>query len=237
MNDLSTSFGEALSLVMHFDPDLYEIIGLSLQVSLSSVVIAALFALPFAALISITQFKGRQLVIGMINGLMGFPPVVMGLVIYLLLSRSGPLGVLGLLYTPTAMIIAQSLLVFPLIAAIALRNLSDLYQSVRLQFDLFGLNLWQRSCLMLYEGRSLLLTAILAGFGRAIAEVGAVMIVGGNIQHHTRVMTTAIALETSKGALSLALALGMILLLLAIMVNMLLGVIEQRLTMEKSKIR
>lgn len=223
MNEISASFGQATQLILSLDPKLFEIIWKSLQVSISSVFIASLIGLPLAGLLAVMNFPLKKLILGLINGLMGFPPVVMGLIVYLLLSRSGPLGVLGLLYTATAMIIAQTLLITPLICAIARQSLFELYQDYQEQLQLFALTPWQRVRLILYEGRTSLITAILAGFGRAIAEVGAVMIVGGNIQHYTRVMTTAIALETSKGELALALGLGIILLSIALIVNFLAG--------------
>ena len=219
MNDFTEAVQLAWSLIREFDPVLLEIILLSLRVSLSAVFFAALIGLPLAALLAGPRFPGQSWLIHSINSLMGFPPVVMGLIVYLLLSRSGPLGVFGLLYTPTAMIIAQTLLVAPLIAAVARQSLRDLYLVYHEQAQILALSRWQRVILLLRDGRPALMTAILAGFGRAIAEVGAVMIVGGNINHHTRVMTTSIALETSKGNLSLALALGIVLLLLALLVN------------------
>jgi len=196
-----------------------------LQVSLTAVFFAALIGIPLGALLAIKKFWGRPVLIVLVNALMGLPPVVVGLCVYLMLSKSGPLGILGLLYTPTAMIIAQTLLIAPIIAALSRTILKTLYEEYRDQFASFRLSQFQTVNTLLWEARFMLLTALLAGFGRAIAEVGAVMIVGGNISHYTRVMTTSIALETSKGNLSLALALGVILILLAILVNGALSVI------------
>ena len=229
MNNISDALLQAVGLLIRFDPDLYEIILLSLQISLTSLIIATLIGLPIAGILSVIQFPFRGVIVGFFNAMMGLPPVVVGLIVYLLLSRSGPLGTLGLLYTPTAMIIAQTLLITPLIIAIARQNLFDLYSDYQDQLTLFGLNGMQKILTMLFEGRMMLLTAILAGFGRAIAEVGAVMIVGGNIDHHTRVMTTAIALETSKGELAMALGLGIVLLLLALLINLFFAFIQDRL--------
>ena len=228
MDSILSSLHVALIFIYRFDGDLWEIILLSLQVSLSAVAFASILALPLSAMMVIYRFPLRGFITNLLNAMMGFPPVVMGLVVYLLLSRQGPLGVWGLLYTPTAMIIAQSLLVLPIIAALARQSLDDLHQNYQEQLALFALPPFRYVAFLLYEGRQGLITAILAGFGRAIAEVGAVMIVGGNIDHHTRVMTTAIALETSKGELSMALALGLILLLLAFFVNAMLGFLQKK---------
>ncbi len=219
-NSFTQAFVQAGRLVAHLDPDLLEIVGLSLRVSLSAVALAALIGLPLGALLALYRFPGQRLLTLMITALMGLPPVVLGLLVYLALSRSGPLGVLGLLYTPAAMIIAQTLLVLPIIIALSRATIAALwreYEETMRSLVVTGPALVRT---MLYEARFELATAILAGFGRAIAEVGAVMIVGGNINHYTRVMTTAIALETSKGDLALALALGMILLALALAVNL-----------------
>lgn len=210
---------EAARLIASGDPDLMEIVGLSLQVSGAAVALACLVGLPLGAALAIGRFPGRGALSVLVNALMGLPPVVVGLVLYLLLSRAGPLGTLGLLYTPTAMIIAQAVLVTPIVAALTRQAIADreaefglLLRSMRASFS-------ARVGTLLWEARPALLTAALAGLGRAFAEVGAVMIVGGNIDHVTRVMTTAIALETSKGALALALGLGMVLVLLSILVN------------------
>ena len=196
-----------------------EIIGLSLRVTISAVVIACMIGLPLGATIGAFRIPGRSTVSVILNALMGLPPVVVGLVVYLLLSASGPLGILGLLYTPTAMIIAQTILVTPIIAALTKQIVEDLYREYSEQFASLGVGPLHRVTALLWDARYSLLTVALAGFGRAVAEVGAVMIVGGNINHATRVMTTAIALETSKGNLQLALALGVILLVIAISVN------------------
>lgn len=225
MESFSEAFASALQLILSADPTLWGIVGLSLQVSLTAVFFAALVGIPLGALLAIKKFWGRPVLIVLVNALMGLPPVVVGLCVYLMLSKSGPLGILGLLYTPTAMIIAQTLLIAPIIAALSRTILRTLYEEYRDQFASFRLSQFQTVNTLLWEARFMLLTALLAGFGRAIAEVGAVMIVGGNISHYTRVMTTSIALETSKGNLSLALALGVILILLAILVNGALSVI------------
>lgn len=209
----------ALDLLLSGHGELYAIIGLSLRVTLTAVAIACAVGLPLGAALSVLRFPGRGALIAVLNALMGLPPVVVGLFVYLLLSRAGPLGVLGLLYTPTAMIIAQAILVTPLVAALARQSLSDLNAEYRELFESLQLSPAQHVRTLLWDGRYSLLTAALAGFGRAIAEVGAVIIVGGNIEHVTRVMTTAIALETSKGNLALALALGLILIALAVAVN------------------
>ncbi|NCW15004.1 MAG: ABC transporter permease subunit [Rhodobacteraceae bacterium] len=225
MESFSEAFASALQLILSADPTLWGIVGLSLQVSLTAVFFAALIGIPLGALLAIKKFWGRPVLIVLVNALMGLPPVVVGLCVYLMLSKSGPLGILGLLYTPTAMIIAQTLLIAPIIAALSRTILKTLHEEYRDQFASFRLSQFQTVNTLLWEARFMLLTALLAGFGRAIAEVGAVMIVGGNISNYTRVMTTSIALETSKGNLSLALALGVILILLAILVNGALSVI------------
>ena len=225
MESFSEAFASALQLILSADPTLWGIVSLSLQVSLTAVFFAALVGIPLGALLAIKKFWGRPVLIVLVNALMGLPPVVVGLCVYLMLSKSGPLGILGLLYTPTAMIIAQTLLIAPIIAALSRTILKTLHEEYRDQFASFRLSQFQTVNTLLWEARFMLLTALLAGFGRAIAEVGAVMIVGGNISHYTRVMTTSIALETSKGNLSLALALGVILILLAILVNGALSVI------------
>ena len=201
------------------DPMLVEIAGLSLRVSISAVLIACGLGLPLGALLATTHFPGRSLVLVLLNALMGLPPVVVGLCVYLLLSNAGPFGWLRLLYSPTAMIIAQTVLVTPLVAALARQVLEDLHNEYAEQFQSLCVPPLTAVRVLLWDARYSLLTVALAGFGRAIAEVGAVIIVGGNIKHVTRVMTTAIALETSKGDLPLALALGFILITLAFGVN------------------
>jgi len=219
MTDFTDAFLTALALIVGLDPDLVEIVGRSLWISLSAVGIAALIGLPLGALVAVARFPGRQAAIVLINALMGLPPVVVGLIVYLLLSRAGPLGVLGLLFTPTAMIIAQAILVLPIVAALTRQVVEDLWRDYREQLTSFGVAPGRAVWTLLWDGRLPLLTAVLAGFGRASAEVGAVLIVGGNIDHVTRVMTTTIALETSRGNLALALGLGLIVLLIAVGVN------------------
>ena len=219
MSEFRDAFRTAIVLLVQLDGDLMAIVGLSLLVSLSAVFLAALAGLPFGAAVAVCRFPGRQVVRVLLNALLGIPPVVIGLIVYVLLSRAGPLGALGLLFTPTAMIIAQWLLVTPIIAALTQQTVSDLHDEYAEQLRSLGVSSMCAIPTLLWEGRLSLLIAVMAGFGRAIAEVGAVIIVGGNINHVTRVMTTAIALETSKGNLALALALGMILLLLALAVN------------------
>ncbi|WP_192034587.1 ABC transporter permease [Halomonas sp. YLGW01] len=209
----------ALALVIDMDPALVEIVALSLQVSLSAVLIASLIALPLGAALALWAFPGRGVVIVALNALMGLPPVVAGLGVYLLLSRAGPLGEWGLLFTPTAMILAQVVLVLPIIAALARQLIEELWGEYREQLSSFGLSRARAIPTLLWDARFGLITVILAGFGRASAEVGAVLIVGGNIDGVTRVMTTAIALETSKGNLPLALGLGIVLLSLVALVN------------------
>ncbi len=220
MTDLTTAFALALDLLLRVDSDLVEIVGLSMRVSLGAVGLAALIGLPLGAAVALFRFPGRLAINALLTAFMGLPPVVVGLVVYLLLSRAGPLGVLGLLFTPTAMIIAQCLLITPIIAALSAQTVADLHEEYDEQLRSLAAGPGQILVTLLWDGRFRLLTAILAGFGRAVAEVGAVMIVGGNINHATRVMTTAIALETSKGNLELALALGIILIALALGINL-----------------
>ena len=206
-------------MIVDLDADLVEIVGLSLRVSLTAVAIAAIIGLPLGAVVALYRFPGRKSAIVLLNALMGLPPVVVGLIVYLMLSRSGPLGVLDLLFTPGAMIIAQTVLIAPIIAALTRQVVEDLWAEYEEQLRSLGAGPGRAVWTLLWDGRFTLTTVILAGFGRASAEVGAVMIVGGNIAHLTRVMTTAIALETSKGNLQLALALGIILMCLALGVN------------------
>ena len=214
-----TDGASALQLVLGGDPTLYAIVGLSLYVSLSAVVLAALVALPFGALLALTHFPGRTFVVVVINAFMGLPPVVVGLAVYLLLSRSGPLGSLGLLFTPKAMIVAQALLVMPIIAALTRQTVEDLWAEYRDELTALRVTPARRVATLIWDARFSLVTTLLAGFGRAAAEVGAVIIVGGNIDGFTRVMTTAIALETSKGDLSLAIGLGLVLIAIVVAVN------------------
>lgn len=219
MDTFSSAFAEAFALLISFDADFLEIVGLSLRVSLSAVAIACLIGFPLGAAVALYRFPGRGVVSLLLNTFMGLPPVVVGLIVFLLLSRSGPLGVLGLLFTPTAMIIAQAILVTPIVAALTRQIVEDLWREYG--DHLRSLNAGPLDTLgtLIYDARFSLATVVLAGFGRAIAEVGAVMIVGGNIDHATRVMTTAIALETSKGNLATALGLGIVLLVIALSVN------------------
>jgi tungstate transport system permease protein len=209
----------ALQLVLTGDPGLYAIVGLSLLVSLSAVLCAALIGVPFGALLALTRFPGRSGVIVVLNALMGLPPVVAGLAIYLLLSRSGPLGSWGLLFTPQAMIIAQTLLVAPIIAALTRQTVEDLWAEYRDELAALDVGPFGRVATLVWDARFSLVTALLAGFGRAAAEVGAIIIVGGNIDGFTRTMTTAIALETSKGDLPLAIGLGLVLITIIIVIN------------------
>jgi len=209
----------ALQLVLTGDPALLAIVRLSLAVSFSAVVIAALIGIPFGAFIALTRFRGREAVIVLLNALMGLPPVVVGLAVYLLLSRSGPLGSWGLLFTPSAMVVAQSILLTPIIAALARQTIEDLWTEYRDELTAMNVGPLTRVLTLIWEGRFSLVVALLAGFGRAAAEVGAIIIVGGNIRGYTRTMTTAIALETSKGDLPLALGLGLILLTLSVAVS------------------
>jgi len=217
--DLSAAFAEAFRLIASFDSDLLEIVGLSLQVSGLAVLFACLIGMPLGAFLAVGRFPGRVPATVLINALMGLPPVVVGLIVYMLLSRSGPLGVFGLLYSPSAMVIAQTVLVTPIVAALSRQIIEDLHGEYDELFRSMRVTRVQTMCALLWDARYSLLTAMLAGMGRALAEVGAVMIVGGNIDHVTRVMTTAIALETSKGDLALALGLGIILMALALIVN------------------
>jgi len=219
MQEFGAAFGEAFRLVATLDPDLREIVALSLQVSLAAVALAALVGLPLGAGLAVMRFPGRGALVVTLNALMGLPPVVVGLLVYLLLSRAGPLGELGLLYTPTAMVIAQAILVTPIVAALARQTIEDMKDEYLDQLRVFGITPLGTVKTLLWDARYSLLTALLAGFGRAVAEVGAVIIVGGNINHVTRVMTTTIALETSKGDLALALGLGLVLVTIAVAAN------------------
>ena len=216
---MSEALSAALALLVGLDSRLVEIVLLSLRVSLSAVAIAALLGLPLGAAIAVSRFPGRQAVIVVLNALMGLPPVVVGLLVYLLLSRAGPLGAFGILFTPAAMVFAQSILILPIVAALSRQAIEDAWREYEEQLRSLGAGRLSAALTLLWDTRFSLLTTILAGFGRAAAEVGAVMIVGGNIDGVTRVMTTAIALETSKGDLPLALGLGMILIAIVIAVN------------------
>ncbi len=219
MGVIVDAFGGALGLLVGLDATLLGIVALSLQVSLSAVAIATALALPLGAAIAVSRFRGRQTLIVILNALMGLPPVVVGLLVYLLLSRAGPLGELGLLFTPSAMVIAQTVLILPIIAALTRQAVEDAWREYHDQLRSLGAGGWTAALTLVWDIRFSLLTAVLAGLGRAAAEVGAVMIVGGNIDGVTRVMTTAIALETSKGDLPLALGLGVILVTLVLLLN------------------
>ena len=219
MDDFSAALQTALHLVLSGDAELAHTVLLSLRVSGAAVLTAALLGLPLGALLAVTRFPGRQTLVVALNALMGLPPVVAGLLIYLLLSRSGPLGSLGILFTPAAMVIAQAALIIPIIAALSRQVLESLWEEYAEQLHSFGAGPRRAIPTLLWDGKLPLLTVLLAGFGRASAEVGAVMIVGGNIAGHTRVMTTAIALETSKGDLPLALALGTVLMAIVVVIN------------------
>ena len=214
-----TGDASALHLLLSGDPELFAIVELSLLVSLAAVLLAALTGVPLGALLALTRFPGREAAIVLLNAMMGLPPVVAGLAIFLLLSRSGPLGSWGLLFTPQAMVIAQTLLVTPIIAALSRQTVEDLWGEYREELDAMNVGTATRIVTLIWDARFSLVTALLAGFGRAAAEVGAIIIVGGNIQGFTRTMTTAIALETSKGDLSLAIGLGVILILIVIAIN------------------
>jgi len=227
MTGLGEAFATAWALVIGFEAGLVQIVVLSLQVSLSAALIATLIGLPLGAAIAVERFPGRQLLIVLLNALMGLPPVVVGLLIYLLLSRAGPLGSLGILFTPQAMVIAQTVLIIPIIAALSRQTIEDAWREYSEQLRSLGARRLSAGMTLVWDTRFSLLTIVLAGFGRAAAEVGAVMIVGGNIDGVTRVMTTTIALETSKGDLPLALGLGIVLITLVILLNALAAVIRE----------
>jgi tungstate transport system permease protein len=216
---IAEAFLGAARLIATWDSTLASIVALSLQVSLVAVCFATLLALPIGAAIAVARFPGRRALIVLLNAMMGLPPVVVGLVVYLLLSRAGPLGEMGLLFTPPAMVIAQTILILPIIAALARQSVEDAWIEYQEQLRSLGVSGISAALTLLWDIRYSLLTAVLAGLGRASAEVGAVMIVGGNIDGVTRVMTTTIALETSKGDLPLALSLGIILILLVLLLN------------------
>jgi tungstate transport system permease protein len=220
MNDMLTALQGAFTMITSADQKLAAIVWLSLKVSLTAVAFASILGLAFGAILSVTQFRGRAAIIACLNALMGLPPVVIGLVVYLALSRAGPLGEFGLLFTPTAMVIAQTVLITPIIAALSRQVLEDAWRDYREPFLSLGLSPWQSARTLLWDTRFSLITVVLAGLGRACAEVGAVMIVGGNIDGITRVMTTAIALETTKGDLPLALSLGIVLVAIVLGLNL-----------------
>ena len=219
MGDLGSAFAEAARLIAAADPTLYGIVLLSLQVSLTAVIAATALGLPLGAALAIRRFPGRQVLLVTLNALMGLPPVVVGLLVYLLLSRAGPLGELGLLFTPAAMVIAQTVLVVPIIAGLSRQVVEDAWHEYAEQLRSLGATPSTAAATLVWDTRYSLVTVVLAGFGRAAAEVGAVMIVGGNIDGVTRVMTTAISLETSKGDLPLAIALGVVLIVVILGLN------------------
>ncbi|WP_341898321.1 ABC transporter permease [Ferrovibrio terrae] len=219
MNTISEAFLLSLQMMVQFDPELVRIVGLSLRVSLTAVLIGSAIGLPFGALLALTSFPGRHACIVVLNACMGLPPVVVGLVVYLILSRSGPLGALGWLFTPVGMVVAQVVLITPIVAALSRQTVADLWSEYEEQLRSLGLTPLKAIATLLWDGRFSLSTAVFAGFGRAIAEVGAIIIVGGNIAGVTRTMTTAISLETSRGDLALAMALGIVLLAIAIGIN------------------
>jgi tungstate transport system permease protein len=219
MTDFSDALLTSVGLIVNLNQDLTEIVLLSLRVSFSALFIATLIAMPVGAAVALYRFPGRTAIVVFMNALMGLPPVVVGLIVYLLLSRTGPFGVFGLLFTPTAMIIAQVLLIMPIIGALTRQVIEDLWAEYEEQLRSLGAGPGRAITALIWDGRYSLLTALLAGFGRASAEVGAVMIVGGNIDHVTRVMTTSIALEVSKGDLVLALALGCVLMAISLGAN------------------
>ena len=222
------SFTHAFDLFLTLDKDFFEILLLSMKVSFLSLVLSCLVGLPIGTYLAIKNFWGRDTVLIIFNAMMGLPPVVVGLIVYLLISRSGPFGWLGVLYTPTAMIIAQMILIIPIIVSLTAQIIEEINEEYKDLFKSLVISPHKALIACLYDARYSILTVILAGFGRAISEVGAVIIVGGNIDHLTRVMTTTIALETSKGNLSLALALGIILLLIALIINLILISLKTR---------
>ena len=219
MDDVYGAILSAIRLIASFESNLVEIVGRSLAVNLTSVAIASAIGLPLGGILAMHRFPGRHSLVVVVNAFMGLPPVVVGLVVYLLLSRAGPFGALGLLFSPTAMVIAQVLLIAPIVTALSRQVVEDLWHEYEEQLRSLGAGLGRALPTLLWEGRYALVTVVLAGLGRASAEVGAVMIVGGNIDHLTRVMTTAIALETSKGDLALALGLGIILIAISVVIN------------------
>ncbi len=228
MDAFSQSLGLALQLITQADATLWRIVGLSLRVSATACLLGAGFGLLLGAWLAVARFTGHALVVGGLNTLLALPSVVVGLIVYLLLSRSGPLGALGILFTPTAMVIAQSILVLPLIAALSRQLVADALRDGGDELQAMGAGRLLSAVLLLAHERLAVVTVLLTAFGRAVAEVGAVMVVGGNIDGVTRVMTTAIALETSKGDLPLALALGLLLLAVVAVVNLVLGLTQRR---------
>mgnify|MGYP001165079160 CR=1 FL=1 len=221
MMELGDAFTAALALIVNFEKSLAEIVMLSLQVSLIAVALACLVGLPIGAALAIFRFPGRLVVTVILNAMMGLPPVVVGLIVYLILSRSGPLGTLGLLYTPTAMIIAQFFLIMPIIVSLTRQSLEEMIVEYDDLLKSLKANTKERMLTILWDSRYSLLTYVLAGLGRSLSEVGAIIIVGGNIAYATRVMTTTIALETSKGNLEIAIALGFVLIFISFLINLL----------------
>jgi len=219
VNSIAEAAARAFALIVAADPDLIGIVVLSLEICLASVTMSCVVGLPLGAAIAVNEFPGKRLVVVVLNALMGLPPVVVGLFVYLMLSRAGPLGAFGILFTPTAMVIAQTLLIAPLMAAFSRQVVADAWIEYREQLRSLGETRFGAAATLLWDLRFTLATFVMAGFGRAASEVGAVLIVGGNINGVTRVMTTAIALETSKGDLPLALGLGFILLLIIFLLN------------------
>jgi tungstate transport system permease protein len=228
--ELLIAIKQAFVLLITGDANLFEVIFLSLKVNLTAVGLAAAIGFPIGALLATTQFRGHSALVALINTLMGLPPVVVGLLVYMMISRSGPFGVLELLYTPTAMIIAQMILVTPIIIALSRQALARMDKDYQPLFIMLGLSPTKRIMTLIRDGWVDLLTALLAGLGRAMAEVGAVMIVGGNINHFTRVMTTSITLETSRGHLAVALSLGVVLLVMTLIINTLVIMLGRRVT-------
>ena len=227
MSDVPGIFYTAFQLIIQLEPELVEIVLLSLKVSISAVIIATIISIPLGTILGAYSFRGRDFITGILNAFMGLPPVVVGLALYLLLSRSGPWGDLELLFTSTAMIIAQCILITPIISSLTQQTIEDLYKQHAVQFKALGAPTKLTLIPLLRDAKTSLFTAILAGFGRASAEVGAVLIVGGNINHVTRVMTTTIALETSKGNLEVAMALGIILLVISFSITSLMIIIRK----------
>ncbi len=228
------AFITALELILNFDISLYEIVGLSLQISITSLLIASIIGFPIGVFLAITQFSGRSFIISIFNSLMGMPPVVVGLIVYLLVSRSGPLGWLEILYTPYAMIFAQLLLILPIIISLSTQIFEELHKEYKDFFIIFSVPPKKSIIIYISDSKDSLITIFLAGFGRAVSEVGAVIIVGGNIDHVTRVMTTTIALETSKGDLPLALALGIILIFISLIINIIANKLKIKINKESS---
>ena len=210
---------KSLELIISLDADLYEIILLSLKVSFFALAITTLFSFPISGILATTNFLGKKSLIIFFNSMMALPPVFVGLILYVLFSKNGPLGYFGILYTPTIMIIAQVIIIFPIIVSVTTEILEQISKEYKELFEILNVGLWNRILTILWDARLMLFTCILTGLGRALSEVGAVIIVGGNIMHYTRVMTTTIALETSRGNLTIAMSLGLILIFISILLN------------------